>query len=467
VKACFGYVRVSEAREEGLSPDIQRDAISAYALRHGWAVERYFEDLDLKGWQFEERPALQELLFLVRSGDCQAVIVYRLDRFTREPRHYYNMVYEIEAAGVELHDASEGRYDPGSDMQLLRGLRVLLAKNETATLSRRIKDACKRQAAMGRYHGGRVPFGYRHRSDGQPGLEADPLAAPWLLRIHDYYQRGWSMHRIARELNAQGAPTREGRGWNSSTIPGVLDSPYQVGAREHDGELVFGGNVPAIVPLEVWERTRALRAARTGNPARGRIGNWGIPSVLIRCANCGGTAVLRQGGRRAPAYHCRKRVDGRCDKGFSITAKELERIVTERLITHLAGAKAPESLAAVLGDVEPLRAETNAARAASARLVDAYAEGLMDAGEFKAARERQRVRLERAEDKLQRACAKVEKNAMRDTASAVWDDLGRLTPEHFALLSVEARREIFRLMVERVVVNRRGVIPRVRCYFRW
>ena len=41
-----------------LSLGIQKDEINRYATRQGWTVSRWFEDLDLKGWQFEERSGL-------------------------------------------------------------------------------------------------------------------------------------------------------------------------------------------------------------------------------------------------------------------------------------------------------------------------------------------------------------------------------------------------------------------------
>lgn len=45
----LGYIRVSKERADMISPDIRRDEIMRYAVRHDLETVEWFEDLDLSG----------------------------------------------------------------------------------------------------------------------------------------------------------------------------------------------------------------------------------------------------------------------------------------------------------------------------------------------------------------------------------------------------------------------------------
>jgi hypothetical protein len=67
-------------------------------------------------------------------------------------------------------------------------------------------------------------------------------------------------------------------------------TPYQVGARVADGELVFGGNVEPLVPFEVHRKTMIAMEARerAPNPAgprgyRSRAAMCAVGHVVVPC----------------------------------------------------------------------------------------------------------------------------------------------------------------------------------------
>ena len=463
-----GYVRVSRTKEEGISPDLQRSEIRRYAERLGWTVSAFYEDLDLRGWQFAERPALQEMLAEVRAKRIGAVIVYRLDRFSREPLHYYQMVFDLETAGVELHDASEGRYLPGDDMSLLRGLRVLLAKRETGTISKRITDAHAELRAKGRFAGGHAPYGFRYASPG-PGLEPDPAEAPWVCYMHDRFQQGWSITRIAKDLNARGVPTRQGKQWLASTVLRSLQRPHTAGGRLSDGRLCTGGNIVPIVSPETWRRTQAMMRGGRERWSAGRTSQGPIPTRLIRCGTCGRSLRVHYRSKGIVQLRCWASGDGACEHGVSIYGHLLEAELQRAIVRGLRRKKAPAARPArASADLALLDQQIAEAQAALERLAVAYADGQMSAPEYQGARRTLQNRLQRATAKRETETTRTQDEALLGALARLWGDLSVMTehPELLAALPEAKRREVYEAMVEKAVVHPAHRKPRVEVSLR-
>lgn len=282
----FAYIRVSKEREGMISPEIQQDAIMSYCERRGWTVLETFTDIDISGkLPPEKRPGLQELLSRARSGDCDTVVVYRVDRLSREPADYYAIRAVLREAGVAIDAAAQPK-DATPESEFLWDLSAVLARYESLKLGARLKDMHHRLATQGRWNGGIVPYGWRRiRDETGVRLELHPDEARWRRWVHERYWRGWSCLRIAKHLNEQGVPTRKGGTWTDGLIWNMLRSPYQAGARRVDGGLQDGGNIRPLLSVAEYQHTLALMQAR--HRRRGRIGTHEIPARLVRCGSCG------------------------------------------------------------------------------------------------------------------------------------------------------------------------------------
>lgn len=99
----FLYARVSTGdQNEGM----QVREMEEFAKRRGWESE-LFTDAGWSGAKVK-RPALDRMMALVRKRQCDAVLVYRFDRFARSTRQLVNALAEFEALGVQfvsLHES--------------------------------------------------------------------------------------------------------------------------------------------------------------------------------------------------------------------------------------------------------------------------------------------------------------------------------------------------------------------------
>ena len=447
----YGYVRVSKERDGMLSPDIQRDAIDRYCAQKGYQVLEYFVDLDLSGrLPPERRPALQQLLIRAQAGECDVVVVYRVDRLSREPADYYAIMAVLKDAHVVVDAAMQPR-DDSPESTFLWDLNAILARYESIKLGARIKDMHRQLARAGRWHGGFVPYGWR-REEGEAGarLVADPTEAQWRLWMHERYQQGWSVLRIARYLNDHGVPTKRPDGrWADGTVYAMLRSVYQVGARMADGELAQGGNVEPIIGQEVYERTIAMMGFR--HSPRGRTSRHSLTGRLVRCGTCGGGMYSRWHGR-VPTLTCFGRRLGKCTLGASIRLSILTPFVEERLFRRLGHARAPK-MRSDSPDLAPLVQELEKAKQALGRLVAMRAEDLIGEDEYQSARTLQRKRVEKLTGRLDAAAARVEGDAKDEFLADAWEDLGRLTRETWSALAPAAQRDILELVTREIIVH--------------
>lgn len=76
----IGYVRVSMMREDGVSPEIQKAAVSEWAARRSRVIVDWVEDLDLTGREFAKRK-IAAMIERVSRGEAREIAVWKYSRF--------------------------------------------------------------------------------------------------------------------------------------------------------------------------------------------------------------------------------------------------------------------------------------------------------------------------------------------------------------------------------------------------
>src|SRR5919204_3520055 len=97
------YARVSTHDQQTLP--LQREAMLAYASQRGGAIVTMVEDV---GSGARERRRREELMRAARRRDIDAIVVWRLDRWSRSLADLVVTLQELQALGVDfvsLHEA--------------------------------------------------------------------------------------------------------------------------------------------------------------------------------------------------------------------------------------------------------------------------------------------------------------------------------------------------------------------------
>jgi DNA invertase Pin-like site-specific DNA recombinase len=106
------YYRMSDKSQEASIP-AQREAVQAYAAKHGHKIVREYKDEGISGDATEKRLGFQKMLKDASEvGDFEAVLCWDQDRFGRfDPLEAGYWVKPLRDAGVRLETVAQGRID--------------------------------------------------------------------------------------------------------------------------------------------------------------------------------------------------------------------------------------------------------------------------------------------------------------------------------------------------------------------
>jgi len=224
-----GYLRVSTAAqaEEGFGLDVQRDSVKKWAKAHGHKLVVVLADEGVSGVkELDDRPALGDALELVRSGEVEGVVVPKLDRLARDLIVQETLLAEIRRHGGQVFScmAGEDGYladDPNDpSRRLIRQVLGAVSEYERSVIALRLRSGRRRKAETGGYAYGRPPVGFVARGR---ELVASPAEQVALDRIRELKAGGASVRQICETLEAEGIPTKSGRGaWQPAVVGRIL-----------------------------------------------------------------------------------------------------------------------------------------------------------------------------------------------------------------------------------------------------
>ena len=270
------YARVSTAGQgDNYSLPTQIDGCRAYAGTHGYVVTH--EVVDQHTGTVLERPGIEEMLGHVHGGAVDVVLVYDLDRFTRDPDHLAILEYEIEETGARVEYVL-GNFANTPEGKLSKAVKAAIAQFENRQRGERSRRGRRGRAAAGFVlpKGGGAPMGYRYVRDGdhKGHLEIDEMPAQTVRRLFSWADAGWTVHQIVVRLNGDETPSPTGVKWVPSAVQRILRNTIYNGIWYHNmqkreakpgkrssttlrpREEWIPVQVPALVDEEIWQRVQ-------------------------------------------------------------------------------------------------------------------------------------------------------------------------------------------------------------------
>lgn len=139
------YVRVSTGmQDEGL----QRDELTAFATRRGYAVVAEFRDV--ASGARDERPGLEAMRSAARRGGFEVVLVWKLDRLGRSLKHLLGLLDELSREGVRLAVLRDSVDTTTAQGRLLAQLLGVFAQYERDLIRERCMAGQARARAAGK-----------------------------------------------------------------------------------------------------------------------------------------------------------------------------------------------------------------------------------------------------------------------------------------------------------------------------
>ncbi len=321
------YVRVStdDQAERGYSLPSQIEACQKFAEQKGFEVAAIYQD-DISGQKaIAARPEGSRLQADIESGKIRRVIVYQVDRLSRDIVDLLTSVRDWLRLGIDIYSLDVGQVT--SELDIVLVIKGWQGSDERKKIIERTSRGRNSKAKSGRAVGaGTPPYGYTYQNG---ELTIKDSEAQIIGMIFDLYLNGGesgkplSLYAISNHLTQMGIPTpSESKGWNrkhkagvwqssaiywlvtSETYCGVLRYGKFIGANGRGGkrpnEEQITIEVPAIVTRETWEEAQARRAYNS-RIAKRRTKREYLLRGLIKCG-CGYSMVGTKG-----RYYCRGR----------------------------------------------------------------------------------------------------------------------------------------------------------------
>jgi site-specific DNA recombinase len=250
--------------------------------------------------------------------------------------------------------------------RMVAQIMVVFAEFERERIGERAAESAAKLAKVGRWRGGKVPFGYQRAGvKGAYTLAQDPATAPILAKMAAMAISGQSNGKIAAWLNSQGvASPKGGYAWNSEIVRVMLRNPTAAGrmilngktVRNDDGDIVMATDNP-VIDGPTWDLLQSALGSRSQVHAE-RKGGHQLLRVLY-CKACSpetGTHTHKE-GERCTAQRCMRPMYGaigqgrgkrdvyRClNCGLSIPMATAEATITKLVLKYIGGRYIPRKV---------------------------------------------------------------------------------------------------------------------------
>jgi site-specific DNA recombinase len=336
-KNCAIYTRVStdnQAEKEFSSCEAQEQKIRSFiASQNNWQVFKVYNDAGFSGVTLQ-RPALQELLSDLKKEKIDVVLVYKIDRLTRSPKDFYQLIEFFEQAKIDFISITE-RFDTSTPAgRLLRNIMLTFSQFERELTSERTKDKMLERARKGLCNGGFTPYGYM-RQDKK--LIPHPKEAKEIKSIFETYIETGSLAETYNSLKERGIKSKFSKNFSKTIIAYLLRNPVYIGKIKHNNQLYDGIHEP-IISEEIFALAQKIHKERQKNF---RVYKNFLFGGLIKCEECGSNMTSffsnkhRNGKfeRRYYYYRCTSttKFDWQTCSVKQVSAERLENFCLENL----------------------------------------------------------------------------------------------------------------------------------------
>ena len=292
------YARYSSdnQREESIEGQIRE--CTAFAEKNDITVLKHYIDRAYSA-RTDHRPAFQEMIKDSDKHLFDMVIVWKLDRFSRD--RYDSARYKVllKKNNVRVVSATEVIFS-GADGILLESVLEGFAEYYSADLAEKVTRGMTENALKCKFNGGSMPIGYV--IDEEQHFQIDPLTAPFVLEAFKRYIEGATMKELIDFFNEKGIKNKSGGDINYNSIQRMLNNRRYIGEYAFR-DIVVPDGIPAIVPKELFDRVQAKLAKNKKSPARHKAEEDYLLTTKLFCGCCGAYMCGESGKGRSGEVH--------------------------------------------------------------------------------------------------------------------------------------------------------------------
>jgi site-specific DNA recombinase len=323
MKNALAYARVStkEQAEKGLSIPAQLKAIREYASSHGFRILEEFVDKG-ESAKTSDRPEFRKMIKRCqKEKSIDAVIVHKIDRFSRNNIDFYAYKAILKKEGVRLLSVTEN-IDENPAGEFIENVLVAMAQFYSSNLAEEVLKGMREKFERGEWPV-KAPIGYKNiRNEKEHSQVFEDKDTSYLIQqLFKLYSTGqYSLGSLSEEMANRGLKTKNGKLLSPESIKNILQNKFYIGKIVMWGKEAQGKHKP-IVDESLFNQVQSVLAERKITQDR-----WQTRDYLLRglayCQSCKRrlTAEFHQ---RGEYYRCQSSINCKCSEPY-IATRSLE-----------------------------------------------------------------------------------------------------------------------------------------------
>ena len=336
------YARYSCSNQREESIEGQLKVCYEFAKRNNYTVIGEYIDRAISGTT-DNRPQFQKMIGDSKLKQFNGVLVYRLDRFSRN--RYDSAIYKRKLAknNVKVFSAMENITDDPNGV-LMESIYEGMAEYYSKELSQKVTRGMDVNASKCQSNGGTIPLGFCIGKDRKYHINED--TAPIIVKIFEMYSTGNTMKQICDYLNERKYKTVKGNEFNKNSLHRMLTNKKYIGYYMYNGQEIKDG-VPRIIDDDLFNKCQQIMQKNKKAPARARATEEYLLTTKLICGECNSEMVGISGngknGKKYCYYRCKNSSLHLCKKK-SVSKDEIEnavinetkKVLTDKNITKIA-----------------------------------------------------------------------------------------------------------------------------------
>jgi len=331
MKSAVIYARYSSDSQTEQSIEGQIRVCKQYAEANDMLIVDTYIDRAMTGTN-DNRAAFQKMLKDSNKKQWQIILVYKLDRFSRNK--YESVIHKktLKDNGVKLVSAMENIPDSpegGLMESLLEGFNQYYSEELTQKINRGLRESWLKGNATG----GNNLFGYNVVNKKYIIKEDE---ATIVNEVFTRYANGENAKTIADSLINRGITYRNGKKFNDKMVYYIIHNKRYTGVVEHKGETYYD-IFPRIISDELWQKVESITEKNKISPSRKLdMYNFILTSKLV-CGKChklmSGSSGTSKTKNVYYYYVCQCKKRGRICDTKPIRKEFIEDIVINNIVT--------------------------------------------------------------------------------------------------------------------------------------
>ena len=324
------YARYSSDRQTEQSIEGQLRVCQEYAERNNITIVDTYIDRAMTGTN-DNRPAFKKMLQDSNKKAWDIVLVYKLDRFSRDKYEMAIHRRTLRNNSIKLVSAMENIPDTPEGI-ILESLLEGMNQYYSLELSQKVKRGMRENRKKGYFSGGTIPYGYR--KEGKK-LAIDTDCANVVCFIYSEYASGKLITEIVKYLNDKGIQNN-GRPFALNSVYKMLKNEYYTGVYRY-GDETYYNIYPRIVPQDLFNIVQnKININRYG---KHKPNVHYLLKNKVRCGYCGGIVKSDSGvpknGIVYRYYRCTKSRREKTCEHKAIVKEVLENLVVNTILETL------------------------------------------------------------------------------------------------------------------------------------